>query len=138
MLYLQIFDVPPKFCVRVFLLDVLTDRKYRDIIQWIGNDGKFKFTDPEAVAKLWGERKKCPNMTYDHLSRSLRYYYNGDLIKKVGETFVYQFIYSVKDILKYDPQQLTNIMNGVPRQPRPRRFPRIDFSLMDDNDKESK
>lgn len=66
-----------------FLLDILTDRDHRDIIQWIGGDGEFKLSDPERVAQLWGERKNKPTMNYEKLSRALRYYYDGDMISKV-------------------------------------------------------
>jgi hypothetical protein len=36
------------------------------------------------VAQLWGERKHKTNMTYEKLSRALRYYYDGDMISKVN------------------------------------------------------
>ncbi|KAL9889988.1 DNA-binding protein Ets97D-like [Glossina fuscipes fuscipes] len=40
-----------------FLLEILTDREHVDIIEWVGDDGEFKLTDPERVARLWGEKK---------------------------------------------------------------------------------
>lgn len=66
-----------------FLLEILTDRDHRDIIQWVGGEGEFKLCDPERVAQLWGERKNKPTMNYEKLSRALRYYYDGDMISKV-------------------------------------------------------
>lgn len=42
-------------------------------IQWEGCDGEFRMTDPDEVARLWGERKAKPNMNYGKLSRALRY-----------------------------------------------------------------
>lgn len=54
-----------------------------------GGDGEFKLTDPERVARLWGERKNKPTMNYEKLSRALRYYYDGDMISKVhGKRYV--------------------------------------------------
>ena len=37
------------------------------------------------MAQLWGERKHKPTMNYEKLSRALRYYYDGDMIAKVGD-----------------------------------------------------
>lgn len=73
-----------------FLLEILTDREYRNIIYWMmGGNGEFKLNDPERVAQLWGERKNKPTMNYEKLSRALRYYYDGDMISKVhGKRFV--------------------------------------------------
>ena len=42
------------------------------IITWEGTNGEFKLTDPDEVARKWGERKSKPNMNYDKLSRALR------------------------------------------------------------------
>ena len=66
-----------------FLLELLTDKEHREVIQWNGNDGEFKLNNPEVVAQLWGARKNKPNMNYEKLSRALRYYYDGDMICKV-------------------------------------------------------
>ncbi|XP_050312462.1 DNA-binding protein Ets97D isoform X2 [Anthonomus grandis grandis] len=65
-----------------FLLELLTSRQYRSVIQWTGKDAEFKLTHPEIVALLWGERKNKPAMNYEKLSRALRYYYDGDMISK--------------------------------------------------------
>lgn len=57
-----------------FLLELLTDKNYRDAISWLGTSGEFKLNNPEMVAQLWGERKNKPNMNYEKLSRALRYH----------------------------------------------------------------
>jgi GA-binding protein transcription factor alpha len=67
-----------------FLLELLTDKEHRGVIQWLGSEGEFKLHNPEMVAQLWGERKNKPTMNYEKLSRALRYYYDGDMIAKVS------------------------------------------------------
>lgn len=101
-----------------FLLEILTDRERLNIIQWIdGGDGEFKLIDPEDVAKLWGERKNKPTMNYEKLSRALRYYYDGDMISKVGgKRFVYKFVCDLKQLTGYSAQQLSDRVNGRSRE----------------------
>ncbi|KAJ8316578.1 hypothetical protein KUTeg_005868 [Tegillarca granosa] len=65
-----------------FLLELLTDKDCREVIQWVGDDGEFKLNNPEMVAQMWGQRKNKPTMNYEKLSRALRYYYDGDMIAK--------------------------------------------------------
>ena len=49
-------------------------------------------TDPDEVARRWGERKSKPNMNYDKMSRALRYYYDKNIMKKVhGKRYTYKF-----------------------------------------------
>lgn len=67
-----------------FLLELLTDKQYLDVIHWVADDGEFKLNNPEVVAQLWGQRKNKHTMNYEKLSRALRYYYDGDMISKVG------------------------------------------------------
>lgn len=55
-----------------FLLELLSESSNSSCIAWDGNNGEFKLTDPEEVARRWGERKSKPNMNYDKLSRALR------------------------------------------------------------------
>jgi hypothetical protein len=62
------------------ILEILTDKNYVNIIEWIGEEGEFKLSDPEYVAQLWGVRKNKPAMNYEKLSRALRYYYDGNTI----------------------------------------------------------
>ncbi|XP_045465584.1 DNA-binding protein Ets97D isoform X2 [Harmonia axyridis] len=100
-----------------FLLELLTSSEYKNIIRWIGNEGEFKLTNPDSVAKLWGERKNKPKMNYEKLSRALRYYYDGDMISKVsGKRFVYKFVCDLKHLLGYSAIELSNLVNY--RNPR--------------------
>ncbi|KAK7105654.1 GA-binding protein alpha chain-like isoform X2 [Littorina saxatilis] len=85
-----------------FLLELLTDKECREVIQWLGDEGEFKLNNPELVAQMWGQRKNKPTMNYEKLSRALRYYYDGDMIAKVhGKRFVYKFVCDLKMLLGY-------------------------------------
>jgi len=49
--------------------------------------------EPESIAVWWGHHKNKPNMSYDKFSRSLRYYYDKGILKKIpGERYVYRFL----------------------------------------------
>ncbi|KAF0293159.1 GA-binding protein alpha chain [Amphibalanus amphitrite] len=94
-----------------FLLELLTDKARREIIHWVGSEGEFKFSDPEMVAHLWGQRKNKPNMNYEKLSRALRYYYDSDMLQKVpGKRFVYKFICDLRAVLGYSPAELSRLV----------------------------
>lgn len=94
-----------------FLLELLTDKQNRNIIEWQGSEGEFKLSNPEMVAQLWGERKNKPAMNYEKLSRALRYYYDGDLIAKVpGKRFVYKFVVNLKDLIGYNAEELAHLV----------------------------
>ncbi|XP_077985326.1 transcriptional regulator ERG homolog [Glandiceps talaboti] len=75
-----------------FLLELLSDSSNAHCITWEGTNGEFKLTDPDEVARRWGERKSKPNMNYDKLSRALRYYYDKNIMTKVhGKRYAYKF-----------------------------------------------
>ncbi|XP_060530511.1 uncharacterized protein LOC132704507 [Cylas formicarius] len=75
-----------------FLLELLGDSSNAGCIAWEGANGEFKLTDPDEVARRWGERKSKPNMNYDKLSRALRYYYDKNIMSKVhGKRYAYKF-----------------------------------------------
>ncbi|XP_046658690.1 DNA-binding protein Ets97D isoform X2 [Homalodisca vitripennis] len=94
-----------------FLLDLLTDKNHREVIQWLGAEGEFKLMNPERVAHLWGLRKNKPSMNYEKLSRALRYYYDGDMIAKVhGKRFVYKFVCDLKQLLGYSAFELNRLV----------------------------
>ena len=71
------------------------DKKYSNIIEWTANikEREFRMLEPEAIAVWWGHHKNKPNMSYDKFSRSLRYYYDKGILKKIpGERYVYRFL----------------------------------------------
>lgn len=88
-----------------FLLELLTDKTNVNIISWAGEEGEFKLNDPEAVSKLWGMRKRKPNMNYDKLSRAIRYYYDKKIMRKVsGKRYVYKFDFgTIAKIIQTSP-----------------------------------
>jgi hypothetical protein len=56
--------------IRDLLLDPVTNPSF---IRWERReDGMFKFVQSDKVAKLWGQRKQNPRMTYEKLSRAMR------------------------------------------------------------------
>lgn len=71
-----------------------TENRYANLIEWTRNekDLEFRLLEPEAIAVWWGHHKNKSNMSYDKLSRSLRYYYDKGIIRKInGERYVYRF-----------------------------------------------
>jgi hypothetical protein len=75
-----------------FLLELLSDKRNANCIAWAGHNGEFKLLNPDEVSRLWGLRKKKPNMNYDKLSRAIRYYYDKKIMHKVpGKRYVYRF-----------------------------------------------
>ena len=77
-----------------FLYALLSDPKYKELIEWTSNvkEREFRLHEPEAIAIWWGDHKNKRNMSYDKLSRSLRYYYDKGIIRKInGQRYVYRF-----------------------------------------------
>ncbi|XP_041373157.1 ETS-related transcription factor Elf-3-like isoform X2 [Gigantopelta aegis] len=75
-----------------FLLELLSDKDNETCIKWEGPDGEFRMVDPDEVASRWGSRRNRRNMTYDKVSRALRYYYDRLILNKVqGKRYTYKF-----------------------------------------------
>jgi ETS factor family protein len=56
------------------------------------SQAKFRFVKSDEVAKRWGSRKGNTKMTYEKLSRAMRYYYKSKIFLPVlGRRLVYQF-----------------------------------------------
>ena len=80
-----------------FLLETLINRANRGIVEWVGSAGEFRLIQPESVARLWGQTKNKDGMTYEKMSRAMRYYYDGDIIHKVpSKRFHYKFVCDLK------------------------------------------
>ena len=52
----------------------------------------FRVVDPQRLAERWGHEKgKASCMTYEKLSRALRYYYKTNIVAKVrGKRLTYR------------------------------------------------
>ncbi|KAI4883573.1 hypothetical protein NFI96_017867 [Prochilodus magdalenae] len=77
-----------------FIRDILINpEKNQGLMKWEDRrDGVFKFLKSEAVAQLWGQKKKNSSMTYEKLSRAMRYYYKREILERVdGRRLVYKF-----------------------------------------------
>ena len=76
-----------------FLLELLEGTSADSAcLAWENSDGEFRVVDPDELARVWGRKKKKPNMTYDKLTRALRYYYERNILTKVaGKRYNYKF-----------------------------------------------
>ncbi|KAI1282038.1 ETS homologous factor [Halotydeus destructor] len=77
-----------------FIRDLLLSPETNpSLIRWERREeGIFKFVQSDKVAKLWGQRKQNPRMTYEKLSRAMRYYYKSQVLLPVfGRRLVYKF-----------------------------------------------
>lgn len=100
-----------------FLLELLTDKNCQHLISWTGDGWEFKMIDPDEVARLWGVRKNKPKMNYEKLSRSVRYYYDKNIIHKTaGKRYVYRFVCELHRMLGRTPEQLFAIYGLTPQR----------------------
>lgn len=77
-----------------FIRDILIYPELNEgLLKWENRqEGVFKFLRSEAVAQLWGQKKKNSSMTYEKLSRAMRYYYKREILERVdGRRLVYKF-----------------------------------------------
>ncbi|XP_053304575.1 ETS homologous factor [Spea bombifrons] len=77
-----------------FIRDILlTPERNPGLIKWEDrSEGVFRFLKSEAVAQLWGKKKNNSSMTYEKLSRAMRYYYKREILERVdGRRLVYKF-----------------------------------------------
>ncbi|XP_066276493.1 uncharacterized protein [Branchiostoma lanceolatum] len=84
-----------------FLLRLLAnEEKYKHAIKWLDKPRKvFRIVNANAIARLWGKQKNRENMTYEKLSRAMRYYYRMDILVKEGsQRLTYRFLKGLEDI----------------------------------------
>ncbi|XP_025955766.1 ETS-related transcription factor Elf-5 isoform X3 [Dromaius novaehollandiae] len=71
---------------------LLSPEENNGILEWEDRgQGIFRVVKSEALAKMWGQRKKNDRMTYEKLSRALRYYYKTGILERVDKRLVYKF-----------------------------------------------
>lgn len=77
-----------------FIYQLLSNKKYSNYVCWEDKEEYvFRIINPTGLAELWGQQKNRTNMTYEKLSRALRYYYRMNIIKKVqGKRLTYRFL----------------------------------------------
>jgi len=75
-----------------FLAELLFNSSAGDIIRWVDEPSfKFRVVDPQRLAERWGQEKGKAGMTYEKLSRALRYYYKTNIVAKVrGQRLTYR------------------------------------------------
>lgn len=88
-------DLPHIHCQYLweFLHRILLEKQNK-YIEWKNQTkGVFRLIDHNGLAKLWGRQKNRKNMTYEKLSRALRYYYSKNILRKVpGQRLTYKFV----------------------------------------------
>ncbi|XP_060068283.1 transcription factor ETV6-like isoform X2 [Ylistrum balloti] len=112
--------------------------QYSNYVCWENTqDYVFRIINPTGLAQLWGHQKNRTNMTYEKLSRALRYYYRMNIIKKVsGRRLTYQFLQAPSKIQKgqrgakphsktISPPQ-TPVKNEVDHEERSERVEEVD------------
>jgi len=70
-----------------WIVGLLRDPRYNPkVLTWLDEKvGMFQIKDTAAYAKLWGKVKGNPNMTYEKLSRAMRYSYKNQELHMVPE-----------------------------------------------------
>uniref|UniRef100_A0A3Q3KIU1 E74-like factor 3 (ets domain transcription factor, epithelial-specific ) n=1 Tax=Monopterus albus TaxID=43700 RepID=A0A3Q3KIU1_MONAL len=87
-------DTPRGTHLWEFIRDILINpERNQGLMKWEDrHEGVFKFLKSEAVAQMWGQKKKNSSMTYEKLSRAMRYYYKREILERVdGRRLVYKF-----------------------------------------------
>ncbi|XP_041471720.1 uncharacterized protein LOC121421130 isoform X2 [Lytechinus variegatus] len=77
-----------------FILGILKNEDYcPQYIRWEDKEkGVFRIVNSKVVANMWGDIKNNPRMTYEKLSRAMRYYYKREILERVDKArLVYKF-----------------------------------------------
>ncbi|CAF1192342.1 unnamed protein product [Adineta ricciae] len=85
-----------------FLYILLEDPHYESIIHWENREKMiFRIIQADKLAALWGLQKNRLSMTYEKLSRGMRYYYSNNIIsKEQSKRLLYRFMRSPDEIRK--------------------------------------
>lgn len=76
-----------------YLYLLLQDSNYSSVIKWEDESQMvFRIVQAEKLAALWGLQKNRLGMTYEKLSRGMRYYYPNNIIaREPGRRLLYRF-----------------------------------------------
>ncbi|XP_007893578.1 ETS homologous factor isoform X4 [Callorhinchus milii] len=77
-----------------FILNILQNPDVNPgLLKWEDRtEGTFRFLKSDSVAQLWGQKKNNSTMTYEKLSRAMRYYYKKGILERMdGRRLVYKF-----------------------------------------------
>ncbi|XP_056383701.1 ETS-related transcription factor Elf-5 isoform X3 [Hyla sarda] len=76
-----------------FVRDLLLSPEENDgILDWEDQEqGIFRVVKSEALARMWGQKKRNDRMNYEKLSRALRHYYKTGILERVDKRLVYKF-----------------------------------------------
>ncbi|KAK3102122.1 hypothetical protein FSP39_008947 [Pinctada imbricata] len=77
-----------------FIRDLLHNPRYNPShIRWTDiSRGEFRLIKTHDIARMWGEKKNNEGMTYEKLSRAMRYYYKRQILAPVlGKRLIYRF-----------------------------------------------
>lgn len=92
-----------------FLLNLLTDSEYQNVIEWIDNEGTFKIIKPSTVSIMWGLVKNNWRMDYNKMAAALRYHYGKGIIEQAKGKHVYKFTGDIKTMIGHSPMDLKNM-----------------------------
>ena len=81
--------------------------KHSDALVWMdAKNGLFHIAKPEEIAKEWGKYRDVEAMTYDKMSRALRYYYRRQILDKTGGRMMYKFTAAVmKQVIEFREEE---------------------------------
>ncbi|KAK3602099.1 hypothetical protein CHS0354_030447 [Potamilus streckersoni] len=77
-----------------FIRNLLRDPRFNpSYICWDNEEeGKFRIIKSKELARLWGSKKGNINMTFEKMSRAMRYYYKKKVLAPVlGKRLIYSF-----------------------------------------------
>ena len=77
-----------------YLYLLLQDTNYSSVIKWEDESQMvFRIVQAEKLAALWGLQKNRLGMTYEKLSRGMRYYYPNNIIaREPGRRLLYRYV----------------------------------------------
>ncbi|KAI3382530.1 hypothetical protein SNEBB_010966 [Seison nebaliae] len=83
-----------------YLFILLEDDNYENVIRWEDHVRLvFRIVQAEKLAALWGLQKNRLSMTYEKLSRGMRYYYPNNIIcREPGRRLLYRFMRHPEEI----------------------------------------